>query len=253
MYYRKYFAGTFENATETKSIKKISNNTNITVYSSQSHVLCSAIQSTLHDAGITCTYSQEDYCLTIDGVTIQIYLSKNGNYYCPYPSIHGLEMNFLNNSWCHISSSDYKFYIVLKGNIDGLLKIIIGGSIAPASEYYGVVLGKGLDLKDGTEIRTACTISSNGTGSAFFILKDDKIFEDCKTAVNFGFSFSKNEAFGTDVTLVEAVAQAGRFKLNNCYFGHAALIVDYFYNIGGDIYYCAASNILVKCKNEQLS
>lgn len=251
MYYRKYFAGTLENATGTKSIKKISNNTNITVYSSQSHVLCSAIQSTLHDAGITCTYSQEDYRLTIDGVTIQIYQLKNGSNYCPYLSIHGLEINFLNTTW--ISNVDYRFYITLKGNIDGLLKIIIGSYTAPGSEYYGVVLGKGMDLKDGTEIRTAYAYSSTGTGSAFFILKDDKIFEDCKTAVNFGFSFSRNAAFGTDVTLVEAVAQAGRFKLNNCYFGHAALMVDYFYNIGGDIYYCAAPTILVKCKNEQLS
>ena len=58
---------------------------------------------------------------------------------------------------------------------------------------------------------------------------------------------------GTEVTLVECVAQPGRFKLDNSYFGNNVLSNNEFYNIGGEIYYKISSNILIKCVNEQVS
>lgn len=116
-------------------------------------------------------------------------------------------------------------------------------------EQNGISLGHGIDLKTGDKIRVIHCISA-AANSNFFIIKDDEIFTDYKNAITFGQQISNvtqlNEN-GSEITLVECIAQAGRFKLNNCYFGHAALVNKEFYNIDGDIYYKLSNNILVKC------
>lgn len=247
MYYRKYFAGSVENANLTRSTVWIENNTNKTEYYVQSDVVCRAIKDTLEDMGITCTYTSENSVLVIDGLTVQI-LRYSSYLYC---NANGICIGYLGNS--PFSGNNYKFYITLKGDIDSVLYICIGYYSNPTNELGGFMIGKGKDLKDNSQIRVASTYDDIKSYSRFYIIKNDEILECYKQKVVFGGSIASIADLnngGTEVTLVECVAQPGRFKLDNCYFGNDVLSNGEFYNIGGGIYYKLSNNILIKCVNE---
>lgn len=251
MYYRKYFAGTVENANLTRITADISGVGNRTESCVIDDVICRAIKETLEDVGVSCEYASENSVLQIEGLSVQILRYSNG-LYC---SANGVVIGSMTTN-SPFSGNAYRFYVTLKGDIDSVLTIAIGYYGTPAADAYGFAIGKGIDLKDGSQVRMITSIgyavSSNGT--SFFIIKDNKIFSDHKSTVNFGFVMPNIPTLsgnGTEITLVECVAQAGRFKLDNCYFGNAALGNGEFYNIGGEIYYKLSSFILVKCINEK--
>lgn len=252
MYFRKYFAGTVTDWTESKTITPLLGTLN-TALTLVSNVTCSAIQETLLEAGIECEYDENDYLLNIDGVTVQIYNRRNIN--STYTEINCNGHYIMNSGQLNtFSNNSYKFYVTLIGDIDGLLKIAIGSYANPSLETNGFVIGKGVDLKDGANIRIINTIPKlSSTQNNAYILKNNQILSDCSNEITFGWQITNKTEInnnGTEITLVEAIAQTGRFKLNNCYFGNAALTEGYFYNIGGDIYYYSSNNILVKCKTE---
>lgn len=251
MYYRRYFAGTIASTTAYRTITAL-NGGNQSNYYEKTNVLLSAIKQTFEDVGIQCECRDTEAVLVIDGVTVQAFFNSSGYISC---SINGYTLATLNSN-LPFSKEQYRFYITLKGNIDGILQICIGGYSNPQAETSGFIIGKGVDLRDGKEIRV---IVNGGISNPnqFYVLKDDKILEDYKNAVAFGYLCLTNvpglNNNGADVTLVECVAQPGRFKLNNCYFGNAALTVNNFYNIGGELYYVMTANILVKCTDHPVS
>ncbi len=250
MYYRKYFAGSVENANLTRSTVWISNNVSRTEYYVQSDVVCRAIKETLEDMGITCTYASENSVLVIDGFAVQVLRYSSYLYY----NANGIDIGYLGNT--PFSGNNYKFYITLKGDIDSVLYICIGYYSAPSSELGGFMIGKGKDLKDNSQIRVAAAYDDVKSYSRFFIIKNDEILKSYKQKVVFGgvlTSITDLNNGGTEVTLVECVAQPGRFKLDNSYFGNAVLLNEEFYNIGGEIYYKLSNNILIKCVNKQVS
>lgn len=252
MYYRKYFAGSVEDAKLTRTVVDIATKGNRTEYYVIDDVVCKAIKETLEDAGVSCAYASENSVLQIDGLTVQFlcYSSATHIYY----NVNGA--NIGNQTSNPFSGNNYKFYVTLKGDIDSVLNIAIGTYSSPTSESYGISIGKGKDLKDGLQIRATSNISNLTTNYSFYIVKNDEIFRDNKGLIIFGgiiTHISSLDGNGTEVTLVECVAQPGRFKLDNSYFGNAALTVDTFYNIGGDIYYQRSKNILVKCVNKKIS
>lgn len=251
MYYRRYFAGTIASNTQCRSAKVISTGGNTQNYYNQTDVLLSAIKQTLEDMGIQCEYGNSDGILVIDGCTVQLLVSSSNSYILI--NINGLQCaNLTNSSYLPFSGLNYKFYVTLKGDIDGILKICIGAYSSPQYEQIGFAIGKGTDLRDNTEIRVVTASLSNLT--VFNVLKNDRILQEYTGTIYFGWIIQNLAALnnsGAEVTLVECVAQPGRFKLNNCYFGNASLTNDTFYNIGGDIYYAISSNILVKCVNDQ--
>lgn len=254
MYYRRYFAGTIASNTQYRSAKVISTGGNTQNYYNQTDVLLSAIKQTLEDVGIQCEYGDSDGILVIDGVTVQL-IAYSSNSYLNI-NANGIQCGLLNSgSYLPFSGLNYKFYVTLKGNVDGILQIFIGTYNTPQYETYGFIIGKGTDLRDSTEIRVVCA-GVISTLSSFYILKNDRILEGYNTVIEFGQALTNVPALnnnGTDVTLVECVAKPGRFKINNCYFGNACLTVNNFYNIGGDVYYTMTANILVKCANDQAS
>lgn len=216
MYYRKYFAGTVENANLTRTTADISGVGNRTESYVMDDVICRAIKETLEDVEISCEYTSENSVLQIEGVSVQILRYSNG-LYC---SANGVVIGNM-SSYTPFNGNNYKFYVTLKGNIDSVLTIAIGYYSLPATDLNGFAIGKGKDLKDGSQIHVITLISSaiNASNSSFYIIKDNKIFSDYKSVVNFGFAMPNIQALnGNEVTLVECVAQAGRFKLNNCYF-----------------------------------
>lgn len=247
MYYRRYFSGTVLSNTEYRVIKNIGTGRNINNYYNQTNVLQSAIKQTLEDVGIQCEYDTSDGVLVIDGVKIQI-VAYNSNPHIAF-IVNGKELTFINGSSYTFSAKNYRFYITLKGDIDGILQIFIGLYNTPQAEIYGLSIGKGTDLKDGTEVRVVLSgtiVSEN----QFYVLKNNNIIDGIDTTVEFGQKISNIAAVnnnGTEVTLVDCVASPGRFKLNNCFFGNLCLPANVFYNIGGDIYYQIGSTILIKC------
>lgn len=250
MYYRKYFAGSVENANLTRSTVWIANNLSYTEYYVQSDIVCRAIKETLEDMGITCTYTSENSVLVIDGLTVQVLRYSSYLYY----NANGIDIGNLSNT--PFSGNNYKFYITLKGDIDSVLYIGIGYYSVPSNELGGFMIGKGKDLKDNSQIRVVAAYNDVKSYSQFFIIKNDEILEGYKQKVVFGgvlTSITDLNNGGTEVTLVECVAQPGRFKLDNCYFGNAVLLNEEFYNIGGAIYYKLSNNILIKCVNGQVS
>ena len=250
MYYRKYFAGSVENANLTRNTVDISNNSSRTEYYVQSDVVCRAIKETLEDAGITCTYTSENSVLVIDGLTVQVLRYSSYLYY----NANGICIGYLGSAI--FSGNNYKFYITLKGDIDSVLYICVGYYSAPSSELGAFAIGKGKDFKDNSQIRVTATYDDIKSYSRFYLIKSDEILEEYKQKVVFGgvlTSITNLNNGGTEVTLVECVAQPGRFKLNNSYFGNAVLLNEEFYNIGGEIYYKLSNNILIKCVNEKVS
>ena len=253
MYYRRYFAGTIASNTVYKTITGVGGGT-IYNYYNQTNVLLSAIKQTLEDVGIQCECREAEAILVIDGVTVQVgcYQSAGGIKI----SITGKSITDYNGAgYIPFSNTNYRFYVTLKGDIDGILQIYIGAYGAPQQEANGIEIGKGVDLRDGMEIRM---VNAGGVTniSNFFVLKNDRILDDYNTVVTFGLQLANVSGLnnnGAEVTLVECVAQPGRFKLNNCYLGNAVLAVNNFYNIGGDIYYALSNYILVKCADTQVS
>ncbi len=246
MYYRKYFSGTVESINLTKTITTFNNGPQIHYYVIADTV-CHAIKETLEDVGISCLYDDQNSILTVDGVTVQIHAPGTAQIYY---YVKGQSLSYTNQS--PFSGNNYKFYVILKGDIDGILNISFGNYSAPANEGIGISIGKGVDLKDGKEIRMIQTIA-NAINANSFILKDDEIFVDHKTNLVFGQQITNVPQLngnGSEITLIDCIAQVGRFKLNNCYFGHAALTNQEFYNIGGDIYYKLSNNILVICSSD---
>lgn len=251
MYYRKYFAGTLSNTSQTKAVQLLGNTSaNSTIYVNQTDLICNAVKETCIEAGIDCIYLG-DGKLDIDGVSVQI-VASNSNGGTVY-RIQGYSSNLWSSTFAICSGASYKFYVTLKGDIDGILKICIGYFSSPSAETTGIVLGKGVDLSDGLDIRVVEAIGNVGN-SYLRILKNNSLLTDYSNYIVFGQQFTnvaQLNGSGSEITLVECVAQTGRFKIDNCYFGSAALNVDEFYNIGGDIYYYLSKNILVKCANEQ--
>lgn len=250
MYYRKYFAGSVENASLTRNTVWISDNVSRTEYYVQSDVVCMAIKETLEDMGITCTYTSENSVLVIDGLTMQVLRYSSYLYY----NANGIDIGYVGNT--PFSGNNYKFYITLKGDIDSVLYIGIGYYSNPTNELGGFMIGKGKDLKYNSQIRVVSTYDDIKSYSRFYIIKNDEILEGYKQKVVFGGVITSIDDLnngGTEVTLVECVAQPGRFKLDNSYFGNNVLSNNEFYNIGGEIYYKISSNILIKCVNEQVS
>lgn len=250
MYYRKYFAGSVDDASLTRNVVNISNNSVSTEYYVQDDVVCRAVKETLEDMGITCTYTSENSTLSIDGLTMQIIRVSNTIYYNANGIVFG------DSTSLPFSGNYYKFYVTLKGDIDSVLMVSIGYYSNPYYDLYGFCIGKGKDLKDGSPIRVVSKIADSVSNSSFFyIIKNDEIFADYKNKVQFGQAITNIQALngkGTEVTLVECVAQPGRFKMDNCYFGNAVLSNGEFYNIGGDIYYKPSINYIIKCVNDQL-
>lgn len=252
MYYRRYFSGSIAATNATRITKSIVNGSNLTHYCNQTDVLLSAIKQTLEDVGIQCEYGDIDGVLIIDGVTLQICATNTS----PYISfnINGIQMTTINSNY-PFSGTKYSFYVTLKGDIEGILQIFIGSYTSPQIETTGFIIGKGVDLRDDVEIRVIWAGSVNNV-SSFYVVKNDKILDDYKSTVAFGLQLTNVSGLnnnGIEATLVECVAQPGRFKLSNCYFGNAALAVNSFYNIGGDIYYSIAAAILVKCVSTHVS
>lgn len=246
MYYRKYFSGTVESALLTKTITTF-NSGNQNHYYVIAETICNAIKETLEDVGISCQYDDQNSILTIDGVSVQMHCSTATN---TYYYVNGLNLGYTSGS--PFNGNIYKFYVTLKGDVKSIINILYGCYSDPANEInLGTVLGKGTDLKDGKEIRVIC--AGVNTTSNFFILKDNEIFKDYSNYLTFGQQITNIPQLngnGSEITLVDCIAQVGRFKLNNCYFGHAALTNKEFYNIGGDIYYKLTNNILVKCSSD---
>ncbi len=251
MYYRKYFAGTIESNSVYKNIQNIATNRSTNYYYNQTDVLCAAIKSTLEEAGIACAYNPEASILNIDGVSIQIYVFNQNGYIGYYANGITLYENSLNGA-NPFSGLNYKFYVMLKGDVDSVLNIYVGKFSDPACELYGISVGKGTDLKDGEQIHLVASYTNASGTSSLYVIKHDQIFADYKSAIIFGMQLTKIMQLNgndTEITLVECVAQPGRFKLNNCYFGSASLNNNEFYSIGGEIYYKLSNNILAKCIN----
>lgn len=247
MYYRKYFSGTISSNTDYRATLSIANNANQNNYYNQTAVICQAIKSTLEDVGILCEYDAETHIFQIEGISLQVLCTTNAGYIAY--SANGKSIG--SQSYSPFSGTNYKFYVTLKGDKDGMLQVFIGQYSNPAAETYGFVMGKGIDLRDGQNIRVVFGGGISGIGSVY-ILKNDAILAEYQNTVSFGQRISYHNDLndnGKEVTLVECVAQLGRFKLENCYFGQASLTVNEFYNIGGDIYYYISQNILVKCVN----
>lgn len=254
MYFRKYFAGNIESNSVTSTIKSISNNANITTYINQTKVLCNAIFETLLEAGISCQYNEENYTVIVDGLPVQFLVTvSSGIAYCHVKGVTGFYFTGNGASVVPFNGLNYRFYITLKGDIDSFLKIFIGTYNSPSVESYGIAIGKGIDLRDEVEIRVINNVSAFKASNSYgFIIKEGNVLADYTSTVSFGFQIANVSALnnsGLEVTLTEAMSQAGRFKLNNCYFGNAALAEDYFYNIGGDIYYAVNNLLLAKCVN----
>lgn len=247
MYYRKYFSGTISSNTDYRATLSIANNVNQNNYYNQTAVICLAIKSTLEDVGILCEYDAETHVLQIEGISLQILCTTSAGYIAY--SANGISIG--SQSYSPFSGTNYKFYVTLKGDKDGILQVFIGQYSNPTVENYGFAIGKGIDLRDGQDIRVVFGGSIGGIGGGY-ILKDDAILSEYKNSVSFGQKMTHYNNLndnGKEVTLVECVAQPGRFKLKNCYFGQTNLTVNEFYNIGGDIYYYMSQNILVKCVN----
>lgn len=251
MYYRKYFAGTTESYSAYESILNIAVNRNFNRYVYQTEVLCEAIKSTLEGAGITCTYNPETNIFNIGGLSVQIYVyNQNGNigFYANGKTIYENSATGGNP----FSGLNYKFYVTLKGDVDSVLDICVGRFQQPADETYGISIGAGTDLKDGSQVYLVGSCA-NARAAQFYIIKEDKIFTDFQSLISFGGEITYAASLGNDITLIECIAQPGRFKLNNCYFGNQLLGELEFYNIGGEIYYKRSKNILVKCISRQES
>lgn len=242
MYYRKHFIGEIEDVTSTKTIQTlIKNNRTMSSYYFINDVVCKAIKETLEDVNISCDYDDQAYILTIDGVSVQIlFSSSNAVYYY----INNINSN-TTESITFLSGNKYNFCITIKGEINSVLKISIGFYSSPENEANGFAIGKGTDLKDGTQIRL--WHRNNGAlGSYFYVIKDNECVLD--NSITFGFNLINNTFVSqNEITLAECIAQTGRFKLNNCYFGSAALTNNSFYNIDGETYFQLSNNILVKC------
>lgn len=248
MYYRRYFAGRLESTTGYKTISDIGGG-NVNNYYNQTNVLLSAIKQTLEDVGIQCECREADAILVIDRVTVQFVYTGVNTYRI---SVNGEKLADVASGGSSFSNADYRFYVTLKGDIDGILQIFIGWYTNPTGEGIGIAIGKGVDLRDGIEIRGVRGGSYANSPEYLSVLKNDRILENYNKEVAFGYPLTNVPDLnnkGTEVTLVECVAQPGRFKLNNCYFGNNALQAGYFYNIGGDIYYVMNNQIMVKCVN----
>lgn len=249
MYYRKHFIGEIENSKTAKTIKGL-NNTNVSTYYLINDVICKAIKETLEDVNISCDYDDQAYILTIDSVSVQILsLPNNIISYCINNQNGGIT-----ESLVFLNGDKYNFCITIKGEIDSILKISIGFYSSPESETNGFTIGKGTDLKDGTQIRV-WERNSNALNSSFFVIKDNECI--LNKNILFGFQLNTTLVSSTiisqnEITLVECIAQIGRFKLNNCYFGNRILTNNSFYNIDGEVYFQLSNSILVKCKKPDL-
>lgn len=251
MYYRNYFSGTISSNTDYRTIQNIANAGTISNYYNQTDVVCQAVKRTLDDVGVTCEYDESTAILHIEGISLQVVCNGSTGTICF--SIKELSLGTLSQSICPFSTKNYKFYVTIKGDKDGILQIFIGQYSNPAAEIYGVVIGKGIDLRDGEDIQVVYGLSIDTSHCGeFYILKNNILLPEYKKKIPFGYKFTAinelNEN-GIEITLIECIAQSGRFKLNNCYFGHASLTVNEFFNIGGDIYYYLSQCILVKCVN----
>lgn len=252
MYYRKYFAGSVEDASLTKPITDLANpSRTINISYIQADVICKAIQQTLQEVNISCIYDEDNFTLKINGVTIQFYAYASSYLYY---QINEFNVGY-NSSYSPFSQNKYRFYITLKGDIDSILMISIGKYDTPAYENNGIAIGNGTDLKDHSNIKVISLIGDALT-SNFYLVKDDAIHDILKSKVVFGQEIINNPTVndnGSLVTLVDCITMScGRFRIDNCYFGNSALQTNYFYNIDGSVYYAFSSKILIKCVNQQL-
>lgn len=250
MYHRKYFSGSVQDRTLTRSTMNIATNSLVGEFYVKDEVVCQAIKETLEEAGVTCTYDSQNSILNIDGLAVQFLSYTYINYI--YFNVKGQYIGV--HSSDPFNGNNYKFCVTLKGDIKSVLLIHIGYYSDPANESYGIALGRGVDIKDKENIYAVAIVqNAKATVSQFYIVKGDEIFGEYKDMIQFGqqiLNVAQLNGNGTEITLIECTAKPGRFKLNNCYFGPDVLSNNEFFNIDGDIYYKLSNSVLVKCSNE---
>ena len=175
MYYRKYFSGTISSNTDYRATLSIDNNVNQNNYYNQTAVVCQAIKSTFEDVGILCEYDAETHVFQIERISLQILCTTNSGWINYFAN----GKNIGNHSYTPFSGTNYKFYVTLKGDKDGILQVFIGYYNNPAAETYGFAIGKGIDLRDGQDIRVVLGGGISGINDGY-ILKDDARLDEYK-------------------------------------------------------------------------
>lgn len=258
MFYRKYFEGTIASASVTKgSMPSYYGATTVkTVYVNQTDVVLNAMKDVLETCGCDVIIDKDKYFIWINGVPISITFTSATVMSCFIPFLNTALFSASGASNHPFNGTDYKFYITVKGDPDGILDVYIGSNSTPASvnTTYSISIGKGKDVRNNNDVGFVSLARSDSV--YYFYKKDGEVTlvdgKTTPTTVSPGYAIANDADLtqsGQTIPLVENVMQNGFLRINNCFFGHSSLSSDTFYNIDGEVYYERSNLLLVKCSN----
>lgn len=271
MYFRKYFSGVNENGTD-RFVFNFPNNTNLSIYKNQTDTVAGAIAQTCVEAGINAEYDSSTCILTIDGFKMFLLYSSQYMYYCGSiyreftPISSSSSSNMASYQPFNTDYKTYKFYVVLKGDIDGILNIYITTyqSDMIGSENYGFAIGKAKSILFGNiPVRTLNVIGGNNYNIIYYYKPSGFGSPDGETNV----LYSEIKAFnstsltrpltsnstlmesGNKIPLINSFTWDGNLLWDNVYMAISSYFYTGFYNIDNMIY-CAVNDMQVtKCSS----
>lgn len=257
MFYRKYFNGTIASSSTTKVVPYCYGITNTkTIYVNQTDVLLDAMKDVLETCGCEVVIDKTNYLIWINGLPLSLTFTSSQVMSCYFPFASSYLFSASGTSYEPFSGTDYKFYITVKGDPDGILDVYIGSYSSPATTNtsYSFSIGKGKDVRNNQDVRFVSLARSD---SLYYFYKkvNEVTLVDGKTTpttLTCGYAIGNDVDLtqsGQTIPLVENVTQNGFFKISNCFFGHSSLSRDTFYNIDGEVYYVRSDYLLVKCSN----
>lgn len=274
MYYRKYFSGSVDATTTTTQyymgLDKVATSTSLRTghIKNRSDVIGNALVSTLRDIGfpnaywdstsgylffdktnslcgiyISILYSQAYFCGGYHSTTAYLLASNSspwGGYY---------NLTTANNPFSATgqNTADYGFYITVKGEPKGVLKVNIGSYSNTSLETgYGFIICNGTDKKNNEKI------------FGYYIIEP----MSSNSVTNFGLTYYDSADFIANTTLLSGTGNLalkdeeiviipcfflyGRYFLDNTYINPGITNKLGFYEIDGEIYEVEAY-YMIKC------
>lgn len=275
MYYRKYFSGSVDATTTTNQyymgLDKVATGTSRASghIKNRSDVIGNALVSTFKDIGYpnaywdsTSGYFFFDKSNALSGIYISVqssYMYFNigyrGTNYVTATSTGTSRNNYgggvnVSNSASPFNSSgtgatNYAFYVTVKGEPKGMMKVFIGTYSDHSSETamsFDMCLGK--DKRNDNAV-IAVTFVSGDSNYQFVV--NDYTSADNYESLSFATQTNRLTMRNEVVVLIPLFFQVGYFVMDNTYINCG--INSGFYEIDGDIYF-AGSYFVTKCITE---
>ena len=283
MYYRKYFSGTVDAGTATAIKWKIKGGgvTTTNVSSSSSPTRCNvigeAIASTLRDCGLDAQYDETYSYVYFDKKNTEfgLYVAYESSYVYLYPGwcatertdnailtrSNGAYYSRQSNSSAYVpfitasylAASDYKFYVTVRGDTEGMFTLYIGSYSTPTAMTTSVLMGtfyRGTDKRNNRKL-WGFYMSNQPTTGIYWIYADTLL-----PVVGASSSTPYEPSAATPVTrlyminewvvLTEMYMQYGFIVMDNTYIDPGFNTSGTFYEVDGEMYFCYTP-FFVKC------